>query len=249
MKTFFQIALVALGLFATPTLSAQAADGPNKATVEKWVHEYLVENPEVIQEAMMVLQERQELARIDRVRIFANEMSEFAKKDKLIHVAGNPMAPVTVIELFDYHCGYCKRVVRDVMRIAEERNDVRLIMLEYPVLGAPSQMAALAATAAQKQAPKKYMAFHNSLMSTKGTLNEGRILEIATKVGLDAGRLSKDMRSEAVAKTVSRNLEKATDVGIDGTPSFIINGEFFPGARSYDELNQLIDAAIAEKAS
>lgn len=248
MKALFRATFFALGFTALAVFPTQAQNGPDKATVEKWVHEYLVENPEVIQEALMVLRDRQEQARLDGVRAFAKEISADAKTNKLIHVAGNPMAPVTVIELFDYHCGYCKRVVDSVMRIIDERKDVRFILLEYPVLGAPSQMAALAATAAQKQAPGKYMAFHNALMSAQGTLNEGRILEIATTSGLDAGKLSKDMRSEAVAKVVARNLEKASEVGVDGTPSFIINGEFFPGARSYEELNQLIDAAVAEKA-
>lgn len=246
-KTFLAAFIGLASLFTLPafTLPAMAEEtSPDRATVESWVRDYLVKNPEVIVEAMAVLQQRQQAEQAAQIKQFAAQMGKLAARDPLIPSFGPDDAPVTVFEFFDYHCGHCKNVLQDVLELTKTRSDVRVVFLEYPLLIQESYVAALAATASLKQNPDKYLDFHNAMMSAKGKLNEGRIIEIAQDVGLDPARLAKDMRSEEVGNAVNRNLMLGNEVGINGTPNFIVGGKSYAGERNLKELNRLIDEAL-----
>ena len=160
-------------------------------------------------------------------------------------VAGNPDGDVTLVEFFDYHCAYCKRMRGPVMTVLEEDPGLRVVFKEFPILGPDSVVAARAALTSRNQNPDKYVEFHTALMSTRGRLTQPRILAIARDVGFDAERLETDMDSPEVTATIRRNLALARALGITGTPSLVIGTQLVPGAVSLRTLRQLIAQARA----
>lgn len=201
--------------------STAAIEAPAHATsredVEKIVRAYLLENPEVIVEAMAVLEEREQA-----------KTSEILASDKRDPSIGPADAPVTIVEFFDYKCGYCKRSVDWVMDLAEESDGkIRVVFKEFPILSEQSKDAALAALAAQQQ--DKYMEFHQKLMKYPGELSRDNIFKLAGDVGLNTAKLEKVMDDP---KTMEHLLDirlEAQTYGADATPSFFINGELIQG--------------------
>jgi protein-disulfide isomerase len=147
-----------------------------------------------------------------------------------------------VVEFFDYRCGHCKASLPAIKAIAA-RGNVRLALIEYPILTADSLLAAQAAVAARRQSGPKYLAFHFALMATNGDLPRERILGIARSVGLDVARLQRDMQDPAVIASVKASQDLAQRLRLDGTPSFVINNKVVVGELTEAELTALIKAA------
>lgn len=159
-------------------------------------------------------------------------------------VGGNPNGDVTVVEFFDYRCGYCRKVRPDVLRLITEDSGVRLVMKEYPVLGKNSFALAKVAMAALQQDGSLYWKFHNALMSEKGVGIE-RALEIASGLGLDATRLRAEMDDPKIAANISANMAYGHQVGAGGTPAFLIGNKFLPGAISLSDMRRAVAAMRA----
>jgi len=159
--------------------------------------------------------------------------------DGVSHVAGNPKGDVTLVEFFDYRCGYCKQVQPSVLALLKEDSRLRVVLKELPVLGPDSVVAARAAIAAQQQ-PGKYFAFHNAMMEHRGQLPEAEVLRIAKASGLDVAKLKADMAAPRVTEVIERNLALATKLGIQGTPGFVIGDEIVPGAIPLEAMRQLV---------
>ena len=159
-------------------------------------------------------------------------------------VLGNPSGEVTVVEFFDYNCGYCRRALPEVEKLLRSNNDARVVIKEFPVLGQGSVFAAKAALASAQQG--KYAAFHHALNAAKTNLNEASVLQIAAEVGIDTGQLRKDMQSETVARVLSKNRAIAQSLSINGTPSFVIDGVVLQGYASYKTLAEHIAAPRAK---
>jgi protein-disulfide isomerase len=208
---------------------------------EQRVREYLLKNPEVIMEALQVLQERQRVAEAENLKRAIAEHSEEILKDPAAPVGGNPDGDVTRVEFFDYNCPYCRRVAPTVTALEEADPDVRLIYKEFPILGPGSQFAARAALASRRQG--KYVAFHNALMQATGQVTEATVMKVAREVGLDTGQLRADVQDPAIDEAIARNLQLADALGITGTPSFIIGEEVVPGAVDLRTLQSLIAQA------
>jgi protein-disulfide isomerase len=208
---------------------------------EQRVREYLLKNPEVIMEALQVLQERQRVAEAENLKRAIAEHSEEILKDPAAPVGGNPDGDVTLVEFFDYNCPYCRRVAPTVTALEEADPDVRLIYKEFPILGPGSQFAARAALASRRQG--KYVAFHNALMQATGQVTEATVMKVAREVGLDTGQLRADVQDPAIDEAIARNLQLADALGITGTPSFIIGEEVVPGAVDLRTLQSLIAQA------
>jgi len=145
------------------------------------------------------------------------------------------------VEFFDYRCGYCKQTFPEVMKAVEADGNIRLVLKEFPILGADSFLAAQAAIASIEQG--KYLEFHTALMSSRGGLTMERIRSIATDVGLDLEKLEADMKKDAVRAVVEKNYALAKQLGISGTPAFVIGDEFIPGVISSEQMQALIAAA------
>lgn len=207
--------------------------------IEQIVRNYLVENPEIMLEVFAKLEERREAA--DKAAAMAaiaeNKSSLF--EDAYSFVAGNPNGDITIVEFFDYKCPYCKRAVDDILDAAEEDGNVRIIYKEFPILSDESKLAAKAAMAAISQ--NKYMELHRALMATQGALPEERILRIAEEAGLDIDRLKQDMADPALDDAIERTHALARQIGIEGTPAFVIGNQLVPGAVSKDRLLEVVE--------
>lgn len=209
-----------------------------KNEIRSTVREYLIENPSVIVEALEALQARQQQGgqAATRNALTANtDRLENAPGDPVI---GNPDAGITLVEFFDYQCPYCKQMAGDLIELAEADADLRIVFKEFPVFGAESSLAARAALAADRQG--KYAEFHLGIMTLRGAPSEAAIMRLADSLGLDEARLRADMQSDAVEAIIQENYKLAQDIGVRGTPAFIIGNQLIPGAMSADDLRALI---------
>jgi protein-disulfide isomerase len=239
-------------VFALTLLTAvnvQAQDKPpamtpqERGNVENVVREYLLANPEVIVEAIRIYREREQQAQEAKAReaLAAHKGALLDGSDSPF--AGNPKGDVTVVEFFDYHCGYCKRVFPLLQELLKTDKNLRWVFKEFPILGPESVTASRAALAAWQVDPAKYVAYHAALMQASGRLSEERVLKIAEGVGYDAGKLKKAMSSDPVEREINRNHQIAETLGIRGTPAFIVGNELVPGAIDIDTLRRLIAEA------
>ena len=202
------------------------------------VRAYLLSNPQVLREVIAELTKQEKMAAADEQQKLVSTLGPDLKKDGFSYVAGNPDGDVTIVEFFDYRCGYCKRSFPDLMKTVAEDGNIRLVLKEFPILGEESIMASQAAIASLQQG--KYIEFHTALMEARGGLSKERILSIATDVGLDTGKLQADMQKDEVRETVERNYALAKQLGINGTPAFVIEEHFIPGVISPEQMQQVI---------
>jgi protein-disulfide isomerase len=240
------VALLVTGALGIDQVNAQAAPPMSSKAAEldpfeQRVREYLLKNPEVIMEALRILQQRQRAAEAENLKRTIAERGEEILNDPAAPVGGNPAGDVTVVEFFDYNCPYCCRVAPTVTELEEADPDLRLVYKEFPILGPGSQFAARAALASRRQG--KYVPFHNALMQATDQVTEDIVMETAREVSLDTEQLRADMQDPAIQEAIGRNLQLASALGITGTPSFIIGDEVVPGAVDLRTLQSLIARA------
>lgn len=222
---------------------ASAADLPDKQALDEAIRSYLLEHPEVIIESLQNYEAKeraeQEKAAADALETHKDRLYN----DPMTPVTGNPDGDVTVVEFFDYQCGYCKRTLQNVLDLQEEDPKLRFVWKELPILGPASEFAARAAMAAKKQG--KYMDFHTAVMGARGRLTPELVMALASKAGIDTERLKKDMDDPAITKYLQDTLLLAQQLGITGTPGFVIGGKLVPGALNKDRMKQLVEDARA----
>lgn len=221
-----------------PTLVVQNLD---KKRIEKIIREYLINNPEVLEEAIRALQAKREERRQTAARTSIRKNRKQIYADPEDPVGGNPNGDVTIVEFFDYRCGYCKRVAPVVDDALAKDKKIRIVYKEFPVLGPNSVLAARAALASRAQG--KYLAFHKALMYAKISYDEASIMKIATSVGIDTARLKKDMRAPGIQAQITKIRALARSLGIRGTPAFVIGDQLFPGALTSAQLAGMIQKA------
>lgn len=243
------IRLTVLALSALLALSAvlfgvrgAAAEDMDRGAIEKIVREYLVQNPEVIAEALTELDRRQKAAEEEARKTVLNESSDILFNSARQVVLGNPKGSVTLVEFFDYNCGYCKRAFGDMARLLEEEPELRMVLKEFPVLGEGSVEAAKVAIAVNTLAPEKYADFHQALLMTRGRANKDSALKAATDVGLSAEEIASAMSTDENDRTIEESYTLANRLGLTGTPSYVIGDEVIPGAVGYEQLKAKIDA-------
>lgn len=158
---------------------------------------------------------------------------------------GNPQGNVTLVEFFDYSCGYCKRALPDMLRLLKDDSNLKVVLKEFPILGTGSVEAARVAIAARMQDPdgQKYLAFHKELLGNPGPASAGKAVAAAKDQGFDMARLERDMKSDEVADTLSENMKLARTLGITGTPGYVIGEDVVVGAIGIAGLQQHIEAA------
>lgn len=215
MARLIYAALLALFAVALPA-SAQTFNAQEQAEIRAVVREYLVNNPDVLREALDSLAERAQSERWQR-----------AKSDPRDFSIGPADAPIVIVEFFDYRCGYCHAALEWVSDISRTRRDVRIVLKEFPILSAESMQASRAAIAAMPQG--RYWQFHRALMGFRGDLNSARIDQIARETGIDVPRMRRAMESETVTQLLQDNRALAIDLDNTATPLFLINGEMIAG--------------------
>jgi protein-disulfide isomerase len=239
--------VVSVSIFATIALAAAAsatrAEQPADLSVqqiEKIVRDYLLREPEIVYQALEELQRRQAEAEAARQQAaIADNRSELLN-DPASPVGGNPDGDVTLVEFFDYRCAYCRRVVSSMRALLQEDGDLRVVFKDLPVLGPDSERAARAALASRRQGG--YVPFHFALMAAEDLSPQG-IRAAAEAVGLDADRLETDMTAPEVNAAIQANYALANELGIEGTPAFVIGNQLIPGAVDKARLEQLIREA------
>ncbi len=246
-----------LGLvFAGPLQAAEQSKSPPPAdvsatpltpgqekAVEDIVRRYIMDNPEIIVDAVRAMRERQEMTEKAHARAQLAQLKERIVNDPLTPVGGNPKGDVTVVEFFDYRCGYCKRAYPSIKQLLAEDTGIRYLFKEFPILGDESVFASRAATAAWIFAPAKYGRYHDALMATRGALPAEKVMKIAADVGLDTAALRRGMDDPRVDQALQTNAEIARAIGVNGTPAFIFGDELVPGAIDLAAMKQLVAQA------
>ena len=171
-------------------------------------------------------------------------LNETLKQDTTTPFLGNENAQSFIVEFSDYNCPYCKRTYPGIKELLAADGDIKIIMMEFPVLGPMSEYAAKAALAANIQG--KYAAFHEGMMDTGTRLDEKGVLGVAQKIGLDMAKLRQDMNSPEVLRQLENNALMARMLGITGTPAFVIGDQLVPGAIGKDKIKALVDATRAK---
>lgn len=216
----------------TAVAAANMSNVDRKAT-EAIVRAYILENPEIITEAVAILQGRETGNRLSSVG--AALTTPFAGD-----AAGNPNGDVTVVEFTDYNCGYCRSSVADIERLIGSDKNIKLVYREVPILAQSSRDAALWALAAAKQG--KHDAFHKAMFAGEKP-DEASIKRAATAAGLDMSAALAFARSSDANAELDANLAMMQKIGFGGTPTFIIGNQVLEGAQGYDRLKEAVVAA------
>ena len=209
-----------------------------KKELEKIIKNYLITNPEIFLEAQTALETKLEKEQAEKLKTAIAENARDIYRDPVADVAGNPQGDITVVEFFDYNCGYCKRGLHDVIKLVESDPKVRVVFKELPILSKGSEEASRVAIAAGRQG--KYWDVHKAMLEAKGVMNETNALAIASKLGLDIDKLKKDMASPDVEAEIKKSEALAKKMGVNGTPHFLVGDRSIPGAPEdlYDQLEK-----------
>ena len=240
------IALLFLALsipLSVAQAQAPAFTDSQKGVLQEIIKDYLLKNPEVVQDAMIELEKRQkDNEQKARSRITQDKSGPlFTAKHNVSF--GNPKGDVTIVEFFDYNCGFCKRALVDLQRMVAEDKNVRIITKDFPVLGQGSVEAATVAVAAKQQLnSEKLWAFHQKMLTIRGQVGKQQALDAAKEVGADMAKLAKDMESSAVRTAIEENVQIADALGLTGTPSYLVGDDIVVGAVGFDNLKSRVDS-------
>jgi protein-disulfide isomerase len=235
---------VSLALAGAAAAVADSFSADQREEIGKIIKDYLITHPDVMQDVMAELEKRQQAAEAEKHRaaVVENKATLFSSPHQV--VLGNPQGNVTMVEFFDYNCGFCKRAMSDMLDLIKTDSNLKFVLKEFPVLGEGSVEAARVAVAARMQdaSGKKYIEFHQKLLGGRGAADKMRALAVAKEVGFDMPRLERDMGSDEVKKTIEENMKLAEALGVSGTPSYVVGEEVVIGAVGLDALREKISA-------
>ncbi len=239
----FGVVFAMAGLVA-PALPASAQTAftpPQREAIEGIIKDYLIRHPEVLQEAIGELEKRQAEAQRKAQQAALDETRAVLTTSVHGNVVGNPSGDVTLIEFFDYNCGYCKRALSDVRTLVKGDAKLKVILRDLPVLGPDSVEATRVALAAKQQlAGERLFEFHSRLLETRGKVGAERGLALAKEMGLDVARLQRDMTGPEVRAAMAENADLGEKLALTGTPAFIVGNEVISGAVGVEPLRQAI---------
>lgn len=195
--------------------------------VKELVLETIRENPEILLEAMSILEAQEQEAQAAAVTAALEAEREVLERDPNAPVLGNPEGDVTVVEFFDYNCPYCRRSMPELTGLLESDENVRLVLREWPILSEGSDFAARAALAAREQG--MYQEMHEALMALQQPAEEVSVLRVAEELGLDVDRLKSAMESPEIEEHIATSMRLAETLGFSGTPSFVIGDQPIAG--------------------
>lgn len=222
MKAPLRVAAVALCAILALTGCQKSAD----ATFGQKVRTYLLDHPEVIEEALVALNAKKQAAAADLAKAALKTHRKALQDDPRDFVA-NPGGKITVVEFFDYRCSFCKLAAPEVVKIVHDNPDVRFVFKEFPIFGAESDLAAKVALTAAGKA--KGLELYRALMTEKA-LDEGAIDRHLASLGIDPAQAHAAGEAPAIAKQLADTRELAKALNIEGTPAFIVGDRMIPGA-------------------
>ncbi len=246
IAAFLAVMMATGSMFALQPTTSRAQEVDNRADVEMIVREYLLSNPEILIEMQDVLQakQQQQTAATQKQTLEAKKEAIYSSPHQI--EIGNPEASVTVVEFFDYNCGFCMRALDDMNRMLDSNKEVRFVLKEFPILGPASVEAHQVSMAVSKVLPDQYAQFHIDLLGLSGRKDGARAVELALAMGADEATLRAEMEKPYIAEALDEVQAIAAGLGIGGTPSYIIGDEVVFGAVGFDELSQRVDQLTTE---
>ncbi|NBT50562.1 MAG: DsbA family protein [Marivivens sp.] len=238
-----------LALALTLGLATQAAatdleamSDAERASFRAEVRAYLLDNPEVLMEAIGVLEQRQAQAETLADQQMAQTNMDAIQNDGFSWVGGNPDGDITVVEFMDYRCGYCKRAFPEVETLLETDGNIRFIVKELPILGEQSTLASQFAIAVQQlHGDDAYKFVHDTLMNMRGDITQDSLSQLASTVGFDAAPIFERMASPEVARVLQANMELAQRLQISGTPTFVFDDQLVRGYVPLDQMASIVE--------
>nr|WP_239025625.1 DsbA family protein [Roseibacterium persicicum] len=247
MRPLFAAPALALGLALSLAAPAGAIDLDNMSEAERAafraeVRAYLLDNPEVLMEAIAVLENRQAAAEVERdaMAVAANADALFASAYDV--VLGNPEGDITIVEFMDYRCGYCRRAHPEVVDLLELDGNIRLVVKEFPILGEQSVLASRFAIATRiALGDEGYAVIHDALMEMRGDVTEPALMALAEENGLDSAAIMAAMGDPLIEATIEYNHALAQRLAISGTPSFVFGDQMVRGYVPLDAMIEIVD--------
>lgn len=217
---------------------------PQPATIDAamlnpMIEDFLMSDPKLLQRLSVALDDTLRAEEEERTKVAMADFRDaiFNAPDQI--VVGNPDGDVTLVEFFDYNCGYCRAAVPDMAALLAEDPNLKIVLKEFPILSNESIDAARVGVLVSKT-EADYWAFHQTLFSSRGKVDKAVALQAAAEQGLSQIDLELRMSEEQVARTIQKSYEIAQALGITGTPTYIIGNEIIPGAIGADELRTRI---------
>ena len=207
---------------------AVAFDQNEKTEIGKIVREYLIQNPEVLYEAQQEWSRRQQAALAVKRETTLKTYVQTIDKSNYHPVIGNPKGDVTLVEFFDYNCGFCRRAIKDIDALVKADPKLRVVLIELPVIREESVGAAQVSIAVNRVAPDKYREFHDKLLGGQSLATKTRALQVARELGIDAAKLETAMAGPEVEATLMEAKSLADDLGVEATPTYVIGDSVVP---------------------
>ncbi len=241
MHLFRAFALLTTVALLTSPAAASAADTLPRTEVEGIVKDYLLKNPEVIMEAVGNYQKKQMAEAKKKSEETLAKRADELFNDKISPALGDASkADVTLVEFFDYHCGYCKRLLPVMNQLVKEDPKLRIIFRELPILSEDSKLASKAALAFHSVMPAKYFDYHTALMEMKGKYTEENLTQKAVALGVDEAKFKAALKDPAIEKQLDKNRDLAVALNITGTPALVLKNEVIAGAAPLEEIKTAI---------
>lgn len=235
------IRLALIPLLALSALSAQAHD-MTEEEVNRLVRSYLLENPEVIIEAINILQQREQAQQQANEGQTLSQLGDELTGSENDPVGGNPDGSITLVEFFDYNCGYCKRASSTVQSLVDANPDLRIVYKEFPILSETSVTAARASLALSALYPEKYEVFHHRMLDYPGSLRQDSdVWKVIADMDVDVEAVREESQASWIQETLSRNQQLARQLNVTGTPTFIVGDSVLRGAYPQADIQKAID--------
>src|SRR6202023_2537443 len=230
------LALAFLALAFSPARAESFSSG-QKAEIEAIIKDYLLQKPEILREAIGVLEVREKAAEAEAREKVVSDPSGVLFSAANQAVIGDPGGKITLIEFFDYNCGYCKRALSDLARLMKDNPDLRVVLRDFPILSPGSVEAAKIANAFLHQFQgEKFWEFHQKLLGSRGPVGKAEALAVAKDLGADMDKLAKDAAVPGITSGIGESEKLAKSLQVTGTPTFVIGEDVVVGAVGYDEL-------------
>jgi protein-disulfide isomerase len=238
----FSLVFMLISAVFTQPVRASDFTLDQKEAIRGLIKEYLISHPEIIQDAMNELEKRQaENEKVAQAKALSEFMPVLSQSSRST-VLGNPKGDITLVEFFDYNCGYCKSALNDLVKLVKDDPQLRVVIRDFPVLGPDSVEAAIVAVAARQQfSGAKYLEFHQKLLESKGRIGKDRAIAVAKDLGADVSKLNKDMEVAETKSLISETMTIADALRLQGTPAYVVGDEVVFGAVGHAALKSAID--------
>lgn len=243
-KVIHALFLAVLGVACVKGAQAASFTDAQKKEIGTIIRQYIMDNPEILFEAADKHRENEMKKEQEKADIYLKDNRDKLFSNPNYFSLGDPKAPIAFVEFYDYNCGYCKRAYGEIVKFLDKEKDVRLVLIDTPILSAESHQAALWSIAAGKKG--KFPEFHKALMEFQGPKTEENLTNLATSVGLDPKELAALAKTDDVTKQIEENMKIFQGLGLSGTPGFVAYDQVIRGAADAQVFHDLAAKQRAE---